>query len=81
MEMPKAIQIRDMPDDVHAILRTRAASAGMSMSEYLRGELIRLAEHPTIAEVFARVQTRHGGASHEAIVRVIREMRDDVADT
>ena len=34
--MPKAIQFRDVPDDVHAILRARAAAAGMSMSEYLR---------------------------------------------
>jgi len=49
----------------------------MSMSEYLRGELIRISAQPTIAEVFARAQARHGGASHEAIVRVIREMRDD----
>ena len=81
MDMAKAIQIRDVPDDVHAILRARAASAGMSMSEYLRGELIRLAEHPTIAEVFARVQTRHGGVSHEAIVEVIREMRDGLDPT
>lgn len=81
MEMPKAIQIRDVPDDVHATLRARAAAAGMSMSEYLRGELVRLAAQPTIAEVFARAQARHGGASHEAIVRVIREMRDGVDDT
>ncbi|MBA3402080.1 MAG: hypothetical protein H0U05_08855 [Actinobacteria bacterium] len=75
--MPKAIQVRGVPDDVHEVLRTRAAAAGMSMSEYLRGELIRISAQPTIAEVFARAQARHGGASHEAIVRVIREMRDD----
>jgi len=76
MEMPKPIQIRDVPDDVHAILRARAAAAGMSMSEYLRSELIELAAQPTIEEVLARIQTRHGGASHEAIVQVIRDMRD-----
>ncbi|CAN5821060.1 hypothetical protein BH18ACT13_BH18ACT13_15170 [soil metagenome] len=75
--VPKAIQIRDVPDDVHAVLRARAASAGMSMSEYLRSELVRLTALPTIAEVFARAQSRHGGASREEIVRVIREARDD----
>jgi hypothetical protein len=74
--MPKAIQIRDVPDDVHAILRTRAAAAGMSMSEYLRAELITMTARPTIAEVITRAQARHGGASGEAIVRAIREMRD-----
>jgi hypothetical protein len=75
--MPKAIQIRDVPDDVHATLRARAAAAGMSMSEYLRSELITMAARPTLDEVIARAQARHGGASHEAIVRVIREARDD----
>ncbi|MDQ3380032.1 MAG: hypothetical protein M3546_06890 [Actinomycetota bacterium] len=47
------------------------------MSEYLRDELVRLVARPTIAEVLARAQSRHGGASHEEIVRVIREARDD----
>ena len=78
MAMPKAIQIRDVPDDVHAVLRTRAAAAGMSMSEYLRSELIELAANPTMEELFARIQSRHGGASHEAIVGVIREMRGEI---
>jgi antitoxin FitA len=75
MAMPKAIQIRGVPDDVHAVLRVRAAKAGMSMSEYLRGELIELTAKPTMDELVARVQSRHGGASREAIVDVIREMR------
>ena len=75
--MPKAIQIRDVPDDVHAAVRARAAAAGMSMSEYLRAELLRLVARPTVAVVIARAQARHGGASHEAIVRAIREARDD----
>ena len=77
MEMAKAIQIRDVPDDVHAAVRARAAAAGMSMSEYLRNELLRLVARPTVAEVIARAQARHGGASREEIVRVIREARDD----
>lgn len=77
MEMPKAIQIRDVPDDVHAVLRTRAAAAGMSMSEYLRSELMTMTSKPTLAEVLARAQARHGGVSTEAIVTVIREARGE----
>ena len=50
----------------------------MSMSEYLRSELIELAANPTMEELFARIQSRHGGASHEAIVSVIREMRGEI---
>jgi plasmid stability protein len=77
MRMPKAVQIRDVPDDVHATLRARAAAAGMSLSDYLRDEITNLARRPTVADVVARAQARHGGTSREAIVRVIREMRDD----
>ncbi len=73
--MPKAIQIRDVPENVHARLRARAAEAGMSMSEYLRSELIRLAGQDTIEEVYARILTRHGGVSTDEIVHTIREMR------
>ena len=76
--MPKSIQIRDVPDDVHARLRKRASDAGMSMSEYLRAELIEMSRELTNEEIWARVQTRHGGASHEAIVSVIREMRGPI---
>lgn len=75
MIVPKAIQIRDVPDDVHARLRARASAAGMSMSEYLRSELIRLAGQETIEEVYQRILTRHGGVSTEEIVSTIREIR------
>ena len=75
--MPKAVQIRDVPDDTIAVLRARAAAAGMSMSEYLRSELISMAATPTVAEVLARARARHGGVPTAEIVRIIREMRDD----
>jgi plasmid stability protein len=80
MNMPKAIQIRDVPDDVHATLRVRAAAAGVSLSDYLREELTDLARRPTMADVLARVASRQGGASRSEIVRVIREMRDGVEE-
>ena len=59
--MPKAVQIRDVPDETVAVLRSRAAAAGMSMSEYLRSALIAMAGKPTVAEVLARARARHGG--------------------
>jgi len=78
MAMPKAIQIRDVPDDVHAKLRSRAAAAGMSMSEYLRSELIRAARQETVAEVMARARARHGGIERGEAASVIREMRGPI---
>jgi len=77
MTMPKAIQIRDVPEDVHSVLRSRAAAAGMSMSEYLRSELINMAARPTLDEVLARAQARPGGVPTQVIVDTIREMRGD----
>jgi hypothetical protein len=47
----------------------------MSLSDYLLDELTEIARRPTVADVLARARARHGGASPEAIVRVIREMR------
>jgi plasmid stability protein len=79
VEMPKSIQIRDVPDDVHAVLRARAAASGMSMSEYLRAELIDLASSPTNEEIYARVQAREGPEpSRESIVEIIREARGPI---
>jgi plasmid stability protein len=75
--MAKTVQIRGVPDDVHRTLRARAAAAGMSLSDYLLDELRTIAERPPISDVIARAQSRHGGAPREAIVRAIREMRDD----
>ncbi len=81
MVVRKAIQIRDVPDDVHATLRVRAAQAGLSLSEYLLEELTGLARRPTVSDVLARAAARQGGAPRVEIVRAVRESRDseDVA--
>jgi hypothetical protein len=51
----------------------------MSMSEYLRAELIDLASSPTNEEIYARVQAREGPEpSRESIVEIIREARGPI---
>jgi antitoxin FitA len=72
----KTIQIRNVPDDVHRVLRTRAAAAGVSLSDYALQELERVAEHPPVADVLARARGRAGGASAEAVVTAVRSGRD-----
>ena len=73
----KTIQIRDVPDDVHATLRARAAQAGMSLSDFLREKIEGYARRPAIADVLLRAQSRGGsGPSVEDIVAVVREARD-----
>jgi plasmid stability protein len=74
--MGRNIQIRDVPDEVHRKLATRAASAGLSLTAYLRAELTRVAERPPVAEVLARAAARHGGARVDDIVAAVRSGRD-----
>ncbi|NQW17119.1 MAG: hypothetical protein HQ478_06490 [Chloroflexi bacterium] len=75
--MAKAVQIRNVPDDIHKTLRTRAAADGMSLSEYLLKEVTRLASSPTVAELMDRVSSRPlPNISTQIIVDAVREGRD-----
>ncbi|MDP8927197.1 MAG: hypothetical protein M3O70_01095 [Actinomycetota bacterium] len=56
--MPRSITIRNVPDDVHDELATRAARVGRSLQEHLRAELAELARRPTVDEVLAAVRAR-----------------------
>lgn len=55
------IQIKDVPEETHAVLRQRAAAAHQSLQEYLRVRLIRDAQQPTLDEVLERAGRRAGG--------------------
>ncbi len=57
-----SIQIKDVPEATHAVLRQRAAAAGQSLQEYLRGRLIDEASSPTVEEILARAGGRAGGS-------------------
>lgn len=56
-----SIQVKDVPDEVHATLRKRAAAAGQSLQEYLLGRLVADANQPTLEEVLERAGHRAGG--------------------
>jgi hypothetical protein len=56
-----SVQIKNVPPDVHRILRRRAADAGQSLQEYLLAELTREARQPTLREVLDRAGGRAGG--------------------
>jgi antitoxin FitA len=76
MQMASTIQIRHVPDDVHSTLRARAAAAGVSLSDYLLGEIVRVAKRPPVADVLMRAGQRSGGADTVAIVAAVRSGRD-----
>jgi len=50
------IQIRNVPDTLHRQLKSRAALAAMSLSDYLLNEIRQAAERPTLDELRARLQ-------------------------
>ena len=52
------IQIRILPDALHRQLKSRAALAGMSLSDYLLNEIRQVARRPTLDELRARVDRR-----------------------
>jgi antitoxin FitA len=52
------IQIRNVPEELHRQLKSRAALAGMSLSDYLLAEIRQVSERPTLAELRGRLE-RH----------------------
>jgi len=63
------IQIRNVPDDVHRILKSRAAARGTSLSDYVLSEVIRTARAPTPEELDDRIRARgRVGVSTDEII-------------
>jgi plasmid stability protein len=56
--MATSITIRNVPDETRDELAARAALAGQSLQEYLRGQLIELAGKPDPQLLMARVRAR-----------------------
>ena len=56
--MSVAITVRDVPDEVRDELAARAARAGKSLQEYLRGLLVDTASRPSADDVIARARAR-----------------------
>ena len=72
-----SIQVKDVPEDVHATLRQRASAARMSLQEYLLGRLIEEAHTPTLEEVLDRAGGRAGGRAPLAkAAKAVRADRD-----
>jgi len=74
--MPKMIQIRNVPDDLHRTLKLRAAKASMTLSDYLLSEIERVAEKPTLAEMMERLRHDEPVELDEPPHVTIRRMRD-----
>ncbi len=74
--MSKMVQIRDVPDRVHGILKARAAREGMSLSDFLRKELEKVAELPSMREWLESTRQLRPIPSTKSSAQIVREMRD-----
>jgi len=75
--MSKTIQIRDVPDQVHGILKARAARESMSLSDFIKRELARVAEKPTMQEWLGRTQQAKPIPAKVTAAKLVRALRDE----
>jgi plasmid stability protein len=76
IHMTAMIQIRNVPDVLHRRLKSRAALAGMSLSDYLLREIRDVAERPTVEELRARLDQRSRVTPSVAPAQAVRAERD-----
>jgi antitoxin FitA len=74
--MPKTIQIRNVPDELHRTLKVRAAKAGMTVSDYLLSEIEQIAVKPTMKEWLDREAKLEPVELDEPPDVTIRRLRD-----
>ena len=74
--MSKMIQVRNVPDDVHRTLKSQAALAGMSLSEFLLAEIRHVAERPTISELRERLRHRSRVGVRVSAAEAVRQERN-----
>jgi plasmid stability protein len=74
--MSKMIQIRNVPDDLHARLKERAARERLTLSDYLLRMAEREARTVSIQELSERAR-RRGRFPGVSGGEIIRELRDE----
>ena len=75
-DMSKMIQVRDVPEQIHSRLKARAAREGMSLSDFIKKELERTAERPTMREWLERTQEAKPISAKRSAAQLVRELRN-----
>jgi hypothetical protein len=73
------VQVKGVPENVHRILKARAALGGQTLSDYLRAEMERLAARPTPDELLAMLDHDAPAALGESAADEVRRARDRAA--
>jgi plasmid stability protein len=74
--MPVMVQIRNVPDELHRTLKSRAALRGMSLSDYLLAQLRESAGMITPEEMAERLASRPPVDLPQSAADLIRCERD-----
>lgn len=74
--MSVMIQIRNVPENIHRLLKSRAALAGMSLSDFLLWEISQIAARPTLEEMRQRLSLRSPVEPRLSPAEAIRQERD-----
>ena len=72
------IQLRNVSPDLHRKLKSRAALAGMSLSDYLVDIIRRDADRPTVDELVERLRSRTPVDVSESAADEIRRQRGPI---
>lgn len=71
------IQVRDVSDQLHGALKARAAREGMSLSDFIKKELERIAERPTMREWLDMTRRNKPILGNRTAAQIVRELRDE----
>jgi plasmid stability protein len=74
--MSKAIQVRNVPDEIHRMLEVRSARLGLSLSDYLLLEIKRIAKGPTRDELLERIARRAPVSARPCAADAVRAERE-----
>jgi antitoxin FitA len=79
VDMSKMIQIRNVPDEMHRMLKMRAVAEGISLSDLIKRELGISTEKISFEELIERIDARGPNPKVKSanIVRYIRESRGE----
>jgi len=69
------VQIRSVPIDLHRRLKARAATEGMSMSDFVLREIRKSLDRPTRQEIIERLRNRPARQLRRPAAAVIRAER------
>ncbi len=73
------LQVKGVPEHVHRTLKSRAALRGQTLSDYVRGELERVAARPSPDEFLAMLDQDAPASLGKSAASDVRRARDKSA--